>query len=124
MAEAFLKKYGGDQIEAHSAGTDPKGVNPLTIRVMNEIGVDLEGHYSKSVKEFLGKKSPTHVFFVCSQAEQTCPRIWPFALHTESWALDDPASAEGSEEERLAAFREIRDQIDEKIRAWLANYSG
>jgi arsenate reductase len=120
MAEALLKKHAGDRLEVHSAGTTPKGINPLTVRVMNEIGIDMEGHYSKSIKEFLGKSSPTHVIFVCDAAEQTCPRNWPFALQTESWSLDDPAAAQGSEEERLEAFREIREQISARVADWLA----
>jgi arsenate reductase len=123
MAEAFLKQHAGDRLEVHSAGTTPKGINPLTVRVMNEIGISLEGHSSKSVKDFLGRNAPTHVIFVCDAAEQTCPRIWPFALQTESWSLDDPAAAQGSEEQRLEVFREIRDQIDQRIWDWLDNLS-
>ncbi len=101
MAEAFLRKHGGDRFDARSAGLEPKGIHPLTIAVMNEIGISLDDQYSKSVQEFLGKVSPRHVIFVCEQAEQSCPRIWPFALQTHCLPFRDPAAAEGSEEERL-----------------------
>ena len=122
MAEALLRKHAGDAVEVHSAGTSPKGVNPLTVRVMHEIGVDMARHTSKSVQDVLRKASPTHVFFVCSDAEEHCPRIWPFSLHTEAWPFPDPAAATGSVEERLAVFREIRDEIAERIQAWVAEH--
>lgn len=120
MAEALMRKHGGDAVEVHSAGTSPKGVNPLTVRAMNEIGIDMEGHTSKSVQDVLRKKTPSHVFFVCSDAEEHCPRIWPFSLHNEGWPFDDPAAATGSEEERLDEFRRVRDEIKERIQGWLS----
>jgi arsenate reductase len=120
MAEALLKKYAGDAIEVQSAGTRPKGLHPLTVRVMNEIGVDMSAHYSKHLDEFLQRHTPSHVVFVCdAAADESCPRIWPFALQTESWSLDDPAAVDGSPDEKLEAFREIRQQIDERVRHWI-----
>jgi arsenate reductase len=119
MAEALLRHRAGDRVEVQSAGTAPKGVNPLTVRVMNEIGIDMEGHTSKSVQDVLRKSNPTHVFFVCAEAEESCPRIWPFSLHKEAWPFDDPAAATGSEEEQLEVFRAVRDQIDERVCEWV-----
>jgi arsenate reductase (thioredoxin) len=119
MAEAFLRHYGGDRFEAASAGTEPKGINPLTIRVMEEVGISLDGQLSKSLKEFLGHRAVRHAVFVCSHAEQNCPAIWPFTFSRLSWPFDDPAAAEGTEEERLEKFRMVRDQIRAKIVNWL-----
>ena len=76
MAEAFLREYAGDQFEAHSAGLDPQGINPFTIRVMDEVGINLEGQGSKSVSEYLGKTHFPYVITVCGHAEANCPRIF------------------------------------------------
>ncbi|MBN2045173.1 MAG: arsenate reductase ArsC [Anaerolineales bacterium] len=119
MAEAFLRRYAGDQFEAHSAGLEPKEIHPYTIIVMGELGYSLEGQQSKSVRENLGKVHFTYLFTVCSQAEKNCPRTFlSSGIHTH-WDFEDPAAFEGTEEEKLAKFREIRDQIDERIRQWL-----
>jgi arsenate reductase len=122
MAEALWRKHAGDAVEVHSSGTSPKGVNPLTVRVMNEIGIDISQHTSKSVQDVLRKTSPTHVFFVGSEAEAHCPRTWPFSLHKEAWPFEDPAAATGTDEERLAVFREIRNEIDGRVQAWVAEH--
>ena len=119
IAEAWLRKYAGDHFEVLSAGTDPKGINPLTTEVMQEVGISLEGHRSKSLGEFLGKITVNHVIVVCGQAEQECPRVWPFALKRHFWPFDDPAAAVGSHEEKLAAFRRVRYQIETRIKEWL-----
>jgi len=119
IAHAFLRKKAGDQFEVHSAGLEPAGINPLTIQVMNEIGYDLEGHRSKSVSEYLGKISVKYVIFVCNQAERSCPRIWPNVVQTICWPFDDPAACEGSDEEKLQKFRDVRDEIEKTIETWL-----
>lgn len=120
MAEAFLRHYGGEKYEAYSAGLDPTAINPFTIQVMDEIGISLTGHNSKSVSEYLGKKHFTYIFTVCSQAEQNCPRTFlSSGIHTH-WDFEDPAAFEGTDEEKLAKFRVIRDQIDTQIQNWLA----
>ena len=120
MAEAFLRKHGGDRFEVHSAGLNPTGINPLTIQVMNEVGIDMDEHRSKSVSEYLGKLAANYVIFVCAQAEKSCPRIWPFALRSFCWPFDDPAACKGGEESRLQKFRDVRDQIEHQIKEWLA----
>lgn len=120
MAEAFLRKYAGDHLDAYSAGTFPKEINPLTIRVMNEVGVDMSGHRSKDLKEYLGRLPVRVLVIVCSDADQTCPAIWPGVLSRLHWLFEDPAALEGTEEEKLAKFRQVRDQIDQKIQEWVA----
>ncbi|TWT58743.1 Arsenate-mycothiol transferase ArsC2 [Thalassoglobus neptunius] len=124
MAEAFLRKHGEAHFDACSAGLAPKGIHPFTIQVMNEVGISLDNHRSKSLSEYLGKVSASHVIFVCEQAEQSCPRVWPFALNTLCMPFPDPAAVEGTEEEQLNAFREVRDEIEQKILSWLENETG
>ncbi|MGO9021611.1 MAG: arsenate reductase ArsC [Syntrophobacteraceae bacterium] len=119
MAEAFLRKYAGRHFGAYSAGLQPSAVNPYTERVMREIGIDLSGQRSKSVKEYLGKMSFTYLITVCAEAEANCPTTFPGIGQRLSWAFDDPAAVEGSEEEKLRKFREVRDQVDKRIRLWI-----
>lgn len=121
MAEAFLRKYAGDRYEAISAGVEPKGINPLTVKVMNEVGISLDGHRSKSLDEYLGKVQVLYAITVCEKAEKACPAVWPFTFNRLFWPFDDPAACEGSEEVRLTKFREVRDQIESKIREWVAS---
>ena len=123
MAEAFLRRYGCDQYEAYSAGLEPKGMHPLTIQVMQEIGYDLSGQRSKGVQEFLGKVLIQELITVCDQAEKNCPTVWPGVMKKMHWSFEDPAAFEGSEDERLEKFREIRDQIERKVRGWIKEQS-
>lgn len=119
MGEAFLRHYASDHFEAYSAGLDPKGMNPLTVKVMSEIGLDISGQASKSVTEYLGKQLIQVLVTVCDHAEKNCPTTWPGINKKMHWSFEDPAEVEGSEEEKLQKFREVRDQIDQKIQAWL-----
>ena len=119
MAEALLRQHAGDRFEVHSAGLEPKGINPYTVRVMDEIGVDLSGHRSKDVMEYLGRVHFGYVITVCDNAEKNCP-IFPGVSVRLHWPFEDPAHFEGSDEQTAAKFREVRDQIDVRIRAWLA----
>jgi arsenate reductase len=121
MAEAFLRKCGGAQFEVYSAGLEPKELNPLTVQVMQEAGVDISDQRSKNVGEYLGKVLFQYLITVCDDAEKNCPNIWPGISKREHWSFEDPAAFEGSPEEKLAKFREIRDQIEQKIRTWLAS---
>jgi arsenate reductase len=120
MAEAFLRRYGNEQFEAYSAGLEPKGINPLTILVMQEIGFDLSGQRSKGVQEFMGKIFIHQLITVCDNAEKNCPSTWPGVIKKMHWSFEDPAAFEGSEEEKLAKFREVRDQIEQMVRSWVA----
>jgi arsenate reductase len=119
MAEAFLKKYGGDQFEAYSAGLEPKGIHPYTERVTEEIGVSLSGQYSKHVKEYMGKVHFGYLITVCDEAEKNCPTAFPSVGQRIHWPFEDPAAFVGSDDEKLAKFREVRDQVEQRIRAWL-----
>jgi arsenate reductase (thioredoxin) len=118
MAEALLRYYAPDQFEAHSAGLDPRGINPYTIRVMQEIGLDVSVERSKDVMEFLGKLHMSYVITVCSNAEERCP-IFPFSTQRLYWPFEDPAAFQGTDAEQAAKFREVRDLIDQRLRAWL-----
>ncbi|HMN60973.1 MAG TPA: arsenate reductase ArsC [Anaerolinea sp.] len=120
MAEAFLRRYAGNRFEAHSAGLEPKGMNPLTSQVMAEIGYDLSGQSSKGVDVYLGKMMFQYLITVCDQAEKNCPSTWPGVSHRLHWSFEDPAAYEGSDEGKLAKFREVRDQIEAQISAWVA----
>lgn len=117
MAEGLLRQLAGDRFEVVSAGTQPAGLNPRAIEVMGEIGIDLSGHQSKNVSQFLGRRF-SFVITVCDKAKETCP-IFPFAFKSLHWSLDDPAAVQGSDEERLEAFRRIRDEIGKRIRGLL-----
>ena len=120
MAEAFLKKYGGDQFEAYSAGMDPKGIHSYTERVMKEIGTNLRGHYSKHIKEYMGKVNFAHVVILCEEAERQCPTIFPGILNVLHWSFEDPSTVVGSGDEKLVKFREVRDKIEQRIKLWLS----
>jgi arsenate reductase (thioredoxin) len=119
MAEAFLRKYGAPQFEPFSAGLEPKGINPLTVRVMQEIGFDLSGNRSKGIDEFMGKVHFEYLVTLCHDAEENCPRIWPGVNTRLHWSFEDPAAFEGGEEDKLKKFRQIRDQIQNKVRSWV-----
>ena len=123
IAEAFLKKYAGNRFESHSAGLEPKGLNPLTVKVMEEIGIDISGETSKGVDVYLGKILFQYLITVCDDADKNCPTIWPGVNTRMHWSFEDPARFEGTEEEQLAKFREVRDLIEKKIKVWLAEQS-
>jgi arsenate reductase (thioredoxin) len=113
MAEGILRHLAGNHFEAMSAGTEPKGLNPLAVEAMREIGVDISQQKSKDVKNFLGQAIP-YVITVCDSARQHCP-IFPRTYKFLHWSLDDPAGAMGSHEEKLDVFRRVRDQIARRI---------
>jgi arsenate reductase len=114
MAEALLRQHGGDTFEVWSAGTEPRGVNPLTLRVLDEAGIDASWARSKSVTEVLGERFD-YVITVCDQARQACP-AFPGAHESMHWGYEDPAEATGTEEERLAVFRRVLTALGERVR--------
>jgi arsenate reductase (thioredoxin) len=121
MAEAFLKKYTGDRFDAYSAGLQPTEIDPMARTVMQEVGLDMEGQYAKGVQAYLGKLLVSYLVVVCDAANRQCPHVWP-GLEIQQrlfWPFDDPVAAEGTEEERLQKFRQVRDQIEQRIKAWL-----
>ena len=123
MAEAFLRKHGGDRFEAHSAGLEPKGLNPFTVQVMDEIGVDVSSQTSKGVDTYLGKVLFQYLVTVCDEADKNCPTVWPGVNNRMHWSFQDPATVEGTDEEKLAKFREVRDLIEAQIKNWLTERS-
>jgi arsenate reductase (thioredoxin) len=113
MAEGLIRQKGGDAFEVHSAGTDPRGVNPFTVRVLREAGIDASWARSKSVDEFLGRQFD-YVITVCDEARQVCP-AFPGVHQSLHWGYEDPAEATGTDDERLAVFRKVFIQIGERI---------
>jgi arsenate reductase len=113
MAEALVRHKGGDAFEVHSAGTNPKGINPLTLRVLAEAGIDASWARSKSVNEYLGQQFD-YVVTVCDEARQVCP-VFPGVHESLHWGYEDPAEATGTEAQRLAVFRRVFVQVGERI---------
>ena len=120
MAEAFLRKYGTGRFEAYSAGLEPKGMNPLTVKVMAEAGIDVSGQRSKGAEEYLGKVLFQYLITVCDDADKNCPTTWPGIANRLHWSFEDPAAAQGSEQEKLSKFRQVRDQIEARVKLWVA----
>ena len=113
MAEGLLRHDAGDRFDVFSAGTRPANVRPEAITVMQELGIDIAGHRSKSVDEFAGQGFD-YVVTVCDNAKASCP-VFP-GTTTIHWSFDDPAAVEGSEKQRLAAFRHVRDELRDRLR--------
>lgn len=122
MAEALLRQHGGGRFDVHSAGTEPKGVNPLTLRVLGEAGIDASFARSTSVAELLGESFDA-VITVCDQARQSCP-VFPGVHETLHWSHEDPAAVEGTDAERMAAFRQVFGALDEEVRGFVARRQG
>lgn len=117
MAEGLLRRETGAGHQVFSAGTKPGSVRPEAIAVMRELGIDISGHRSKSVEEF-GGQNFDYVITVCDNARDNCP-VFPGGTVRLHWSLEDPAAVEGPEEQRLAAFRGIRDQLRERVKAFI-----
>jgi arsenate reductase len=121
MAEGMLRHAAGDLLEVHSAGSKPAGyIHPKAISVLKEIGVDISGGASKHVSDFLGRHIDT-VVTVCGNADQACP-AFPGKVHRHHWGFDDPAHAQGTEEEVMAEFRRVRDEIRHVFSAYAAGF--
>ena len=119
LAEGLLRRALGDGWEVASAGSKPAGyVHPLAIRAMAESGIDISGHHSKHLDEFLTRQVET-VITVCGNADQACP-MFPGQVNRHHWGFDDPAHAQGSEDEQLAVFRRVRDEIARVFEAYAA----
>ena len=118
IGEAWLRKYAGDRMEVFSAGLEPGIIHPYTVQVMEEAGIDMSQYHSKSLKEYLGKIHFSFLITVCDKAEEKCP-IFPGMGQRLFWPFEDPAAFQGSEIEKLTRFREVRDQIEKKVLAWL-----
>jgi arsenate reductase len=118
MAEGLLRHMASDRYEAASAGVSPSHVRSEAINVMQEIGIDISGHHSKSVDEFLGQEFD-YVITVCDNANEQCP-VFPGQTKRIHWSFDDPAASTGDEETRLAIFRRVRDEIMHTLRLFVA----
>jgi arsenate reductase (thioredoxin) len=120
MGEGLFRYEGGAGNRVESAGTKPSHVRPEAIAVMKEIGIDISGQRSKSVDEFAGQ-SFNYVVTVCDNARDECP-VFPAGTERLHWSFEDPAAVEGSEGERLAAFRRIRDEIRDRVKAFYGQH--
>jgi len=118
MAEGWLRHLAGDRFEVSSGGTNPAGLNPGAVEVMRELGIDIAAHQSKHLNQFLGVRFD-HVITVCDRARETCP-IFPGASSMLHWSFDDPAAARGSDEERRAVFKRVRDEIAGQVRRFVS----
>jgi arsenate reductase len=119
LAEGILRAAAGDFLDVQSAGSKLAGyVHPLAIQVMKEIGIDISGHRSKHMEEFLKQPIET-VITVCGNADQACP-MFPGQVNRYHWPFDDPARATGSDEEKLVVFRRVRDEIKRVFEAYAA----
>jgi arsenate reductase len=123
MAEALLRSIESERFETFSAGIDPVEINPLTLQVLEETGVDVQGLRSKNVTEYLGEVHFGYVITVCDLARQNCPTAFLTMGQRLHWTLEDPLKFRGSEETALATFRRVRDETEQLVRAWLAERS-
>jgi arsenate reductase len=120
MAEGFLRSLAGDRFDVYSAGTEPKGeVHPVAVQVMAEIGVDISEQRPKGLHVYFGRLPVHCLIVVCSSANETCPRFFPGLSERVYWPFDDPAEFKGPPEDRLAEFRQVRDEIRERLVEWL-----
>jgi arsenate reductase len=117
MGEALFRYEGGETYEVASAGTNPSHVRPEAVAVMKELGIDISGQRSKSVEEFEGQ-SFDYVVTVCDNGRDNCP-VFPAGAERIHWSFEDPAAVQGGEQERLAAFRRIRDRIHERVKTFV-----
>lgn len=118
MAEGLLRALASDRFDVASAGTEATRVHPLAIRAMDELGIDLRGHSSKIVDRLLAEPWD-YVITVCDGANERCP-VFPGRTTRLHWSFEDPSAATGSEDERLAVFRRVRDAIAARLRGWVA----
>lgn len=119
MAEGLLRSMAGQELEVASAGVDPSRVRPEAIEAMQELGIDISGHRSKSVDEFAGQEFD-YVITVCDNAKEQCP-VFPGRTRRLHWSFEDPAATQGDEEVRMAVFRRVRDEIQVRLRAFLTS---
>ncbi len=121
MAEGILRHLGGDRFDVWSAGTEPTGLNPLAVRAMQELGLDISAHRSKSVDEFRGQEFD-YVITVCDNAKENCP-VFPGLNERIHWSFEDPAVAVGETDARLSVFRRVRDEIRERLNDFVKTHN-
>jgi len=118
MAEGLLRHAGANRFNVWSAGTHPTYVRPEAVAVMKELGIDISGHRSKAVDEFVGQEFD-YIITVCDNAKETCP-VFPGKAERMHWSFEDPAAVEGSDDQRRAAFRKVGDEIRARIGQFLS----
>lgn len=123
MAEALLRHHAGDRFEACSAGLEPTEVHPLTLRVLDEAGIDTSSLTAEGLDTYMAKVSVQYAIVVCERTQAQCPRLYPFARETLYWPFEDPAGFHGTPEATLRKFRDVRDQIETRVEAWLSELS-
>ena len=119
MAQAYLNHLAGDYFEAYSAGLNPSEIHPLTHQVMNEEEISLENHSSKHLNQYMGKVHFGYLITVCSDADENCPSTFPGMGKRLHWDIEDPAAFNGTDQEKVSKFREIRAEIQSRIRTWI-----
>ncbi len=118
MAEAFLRKYGGTEFEIYSAGLTPLATHPLAKRVMKDIGIEMADQETDPLKKYWGKMIFDYLIVLCEKAEKEC-FIFPGVNHRLFWPFEDPATHDGPEQTMIGKFRQVRDGIEERVKAWL-----
>ena len=113
MAEGLLRHLGSDRFDAHSAGTEATTVRPLAIRAMSEVGIDISTQISKTLDGYVSDRF-AYVITVCDDANEACP-YFPNAERRIHWSLPDPSKGTGTEEQRLAVYRHVRDELRARI---------
>jgi len=119
MAEGWLRHMAGDIFDVYSAGTHPRTVHPLAVRVMDEAGIDISRQTSKGLDGIIGCVPVRYTIIVCPSAARECPSIFPSLLRTLHWPFDDPSAGTADGDEQLVVFRRVRDEIAARLRAWL-----
>jgi arsenate reductase (thioredoxin) len=123
MAEGWLRHFGGDRIAVESAGTKPaQRVNPLAVKVMADVGIDISAHYPKHLERFL-REPWDYVITVCDNANESCP-FFPGGKHRLHWGFEDPAAVVGTDDQRLQVFRRVRDEIGERFGEFAREVAG
>lgn len=119
MAQAYLEHLAGEYFDPYSAGLEPGQIHPLTIQVMEEEDISLESHFSKPLKQYLGQMHFGYMITVCDQAYENCPSVFPGMGKRLHWAIEDPVAFQGTEEEEVAKFREVREDVKHRITRWI-----
>jgi len=120
MAQGYLEAMGQGDYEVFSAGLEPRSIHPLAVEVMKEDGIDISENESTDLKEYLGRTRIDTVITVCSNADARCPTVWPGLSERMHWGFEDPVVFEGTNEEKLAKFREVRNRIKARITDWVS----
>ena len=120
MAEALLRRHASDRFEVVSAGLEPTEIHPLTLRVLEEDATDTRDLRVEGLDRYMAKTTVHYAVIVCERSQAMCPRLYPFAQQVLYWPFEDPAAFVGTPNEQIEKFREVRDQIEAKLVAWLS----